>query len=110
MLLQKFTSRCVQLVAIAVERNVASGNHDAALGSCKCKVRQSWSRDAPQIDRPHSSIANSALDRLADLSIPLLFLDELRGTWAQIAGEVELLAADDAAIGSGDRLQVLQFT
>jgi hypothetical protein len=107
--LQQLTRRCVQLVAVPVERNVASRNHDAAPGARQGIARQRRGWDGAQIDRPHAGIADGALDGLTDLSVPPLLLDVLRGAWTQVAGEVEVLAANDAAIAHREFLEVLQF-
>ena len=99
MALQQFPHGRVELVAIAVEGNVAARDHDAAARAAPGVMRQRRRGNPPKLDRPQTGVANGALHAPADPG----------RTGAQVQRHIELLARYDAPGVRRNRLQILHF-
>ena len=98
--LEEFAARRVQLVPVPVERDVAAGNHDARFMAGKGEVRQRRSGNAAGEYGAHAGIPDCLLNGLP----------EHGRTGAEVGGDVEHVARNDAAIGGRQRLEVLQLS
>ncbi len=107
--LQQFTAGRVQLVSVAVERDVAAGHHNAAFAAAQRVIRDSRCGNCAEIDGTHSGVAHRLRDCLADFAASRFSLDEAGGTGAQVVTKIELVAVDDSTLVGRERLQVLQF-
>ena len=107
--LQQLAPSRVGLVAVAIERNVAAGNHDAAPAAFPGKSGQRRRRDPPDEDRLHPGSFNCRRHRLGQFAPALLLGHKSARTGPQVAGKIKLLAPDDPAFAHGERLQIPQF-
>src|SRR5262245_30449536 len=99
MVLEQLAARGIQLVAVAVERDVAPGDHDAAFVSQHGVVHQRGRGNLAEVHGQHLRVAGGALDGLEDSG----------GARTEVVREIKLLSWADAAFGGAERLQVAQL-
>jgi len=98
----------VEFVIIAVKRDMAARDHDAALVVLEGPVRQRRRGDRAEVDRAHACILQGLLDCLTETTATIF--GESGGAGAEIVRIIKVVSSLDAPFRLREGLEVMDFS